>query len=100
MTCEPTVQDRLTCDVEVQHHALRPQAVLSRSGHTVDPHSLVDVLDPILYGAHVGVGQSVTVPKIHHDARPGSVALYRRLQSTTIEERKRYSYTSYCRYFH
>lgn len=54
---------------------LGAQAVLAGGRHPVDPHRLVDVLDPVLDGAHVGVGQSVTVAEIQRDARPRPIAL-------------------------
>lgn len=54
---------------------LGAQAVLASGCHSVDAHRLVDVLDPVLDGAHVGIGESVAVAKIQRDARPRPVTL-------------------------
>lgn len=72
---EQEVLQALTCHVQEQCRGLRAQAVLASGCHPVDPHRLVDVLDPILDGAHVGVGESVAVAEIQRDARPRTVAL-------------------------
>lgn len=65
----------LTCYVQVERGRLRAQTVLPSGGHSVDPHSFVDVFDSVLNGAHIRVGQSMTVPKVQRDARPGAVSL-------------------------
>lgn len=54
---------------------LGAQAVLASGRHPVDAHRLVDVLDAVLDGAHVGVGEGVAIAEIQRDARPGPVAL-------------------------
>lgn len=65
----------LTCDVQEERGGLGAQAVLAGGRHPVDPHRLVHVLDPVLDGAHVGVGESVAVAEVQRDARPRPVAL-------------------------
>lgn len=67
----------LTCHVQEERGGLGAQAVLASGCHPVDAHCLVDVLDPIFDGAHVGVGESVAVAKVQCDARPRPVALRR-----------------------
>lgn len=63
--------------MQVEHGRLRAEAVLPSGGHAVDPHGFVDVFDPVLNGAHVGVGHSVAVSKVQRDARPRPIALLR-----------------------
>lgn len=67
----------LTCDMQVEHGGLWAQAVLPGSSHSVDSHSFVDVFDPILDGAHVGICKSVAISKVQSDARPRPVTLNR-----------------------
>lgn len=42
--------------MQVEHGGLWAEAVLPSGSHPVDTHSFVDVFDPILKGAHIGVG--------------------------------------------
>lgn len=64
--------------MQVEHDSLWAEAVLSGGSHPVDSHGFVDVLDPVLNRAHIGVGQSVAVPKVQRDACPRPVALQSR----------------------
>lgn len=68
----------LTCHVQEECGGLGAEAVLANGCHPVDAHCLVDVLDPVLDGAHVGVGESVAVAEIQRDARPRPVTLRRK----------------------
>lgn len=61
--------------MQEERGGLGAQAVLAGGRHPVDPHRLVHVLDPVLDGAHVGVGESVAVAEVQRDARPRPVAL-------------------------
>lgn len=72
---ERDTSQALTCDVQEERGGLGAQAVLAGGRHPVDPHRLVHVLDPVLDGAHVGVGESVAVAEVQRDARPRPVAL-------------------------
>lgn len=63
--------------MQVEHGSLRAEAVLPGGGHPVDPHGFVDVFDPVLNGAHVGVGHSMAVAEVQRDARPRPIALHR-----------------------
>lgn len=78
--------------MQVEHDGLRAETVLPNGGHPVDPHGFVDVFDPLLDGAHIGVGQSVAVSKVQRDACPRPVALhgtntFRKLASLFINHR-------------
>lgn len=66
----------LTCDVQEERGGLRAQAVLAGGRDPVDPHRLVHVLDPVLQGADVGVGESVAVAEVQRDARSRPVTLH------------------------
>lgn len=63
--------------MQVEHSGLWAEVVLPDSSHPVDSHCFVDVFDPVLDGAHVGVRQSVAVSEVQRDARPRPVALHR-----------------------
>lgn len=63
--------------MQVERGSLRAQAVLPGGRHAVDPHGFVDVLDPVLDGAHIGICQSMAVSEVQGDARPCPVTLNR-----------------------
>lgn len=63
--------------MQVEQGRLWAEAVLSSGRHPVDSHSFVDMFDPVLNGAHIGVGQSMAVSEVQCDACPRPVALHR-----------------------
>lgn len=83
---EQEISQVLTCHVQEERCGLGAQAVLASSCHPVDPHRLVDVLDPVLDGAHVGVGEGVAVAEVQRDARPRAVALRGTITSYFLTE--------------
>lgn len=65
----------LTCYMQIEHDCLWAKDVLPCGRHSVYSHSFVDVFDPVLNRAHVGVGQSVAVSEVQGNACPRPVAL-------------------------
>lgn len=61
--------------MQEERGGLRAEAVLPGCRHPVDSYGFVDVLDAVLDGAHVRIGQSVTVSEVHSDACPHAVSL-------------------------
>lgn len=62
--------------MQVEHSSLRAEVVLPGGSHPVDSHSFVDVFNPILNGAHIGICQSVAISEVQCDACPRAVALH------------------------
>lgn len=67
--------------MQVQGCSFGSKVILPDGSHAVDPHISVDVLDAVLNGAGVGVGQSTAVSEVQRDARPCTVALHRRTEN-------------------
>lgn len=65
----------LTCDMQEESRAVKTQRVLRQRGDTEYSRRLVDMFDPLLGPAQVGVGHSCAVAKIQLDVSPQRVTL-------------------------